>query len=72
MTPWKLTEVLALSTVGLCVWVPGVLYAFWSIKAGHFVDFPSGFTGFMAASSAITLGLLGLQQFAPKQQTSSQ
>jgi hypothetical protein len=64
-------EILALSSVLFTIWIPGGLFAFWSVKAGHFVDFPSGVTGFMAAANAIVLGLLGLSQFSNRTTTTT-
>lgn len=66
MTPWKLTEVIALATIGLTVWIPAVFWMAWSIKAGHFVDFPVNLAGFVGSASVMALGLLTLPQFATK------
>lgn len=64
MKPWKLIEVIVLATLALCVWLPAILFFYWSVRAGHFVPFESSFTAFMGAASGITLGILGLSWFA--------
>jgi hypothetical protein len=65
------TEVLVMVTVFLCIVVPSLLWTFYSVKAGHLVEFPGSLTGFMAAANTITLGLLGLQQFTAKTTTTT-
>lgn len=64
MKTWKLIEWIVLLTLALCVWLPALLYIFWSVRAGHFVPFEASFTAFMGAASGITLGILGLSWFA--------
>jgi hypothetical protein len=51
------------TVVVACVVVPMALWAFESGKSGKLVDFPSTMTGFMSAATALTLAVLGIQQF---------
>lgn len=70
MIKQNLVQIFAGSTVLLCIVVPAVLWTVFSVKAGKMEEFPGSLTGFMAAANAITLGLLGLQQFSAKSVTS--
>lgn len=59
-------EVMALSLLLCCVWTPAVLWTVYSIREGKLAEFPASYTGFMGAASGLTLGILGIQWFAPK------
>lgn len=66
MTPWKLTEVIALTTLGLTIWLPAVLWMIFSVQAGRLVDLPAGLIGFVGPACAAAVGFLVLPQFASK------
>lgn len=63
-------EVQAMFAMLFCVIIPGVIWAWFSIRDGKMAEFPAGLTPFIASAEGITVALLGVQQFAPKNKTS--
>jgi hypothetical protein len=62
--PFTLIEVIALSVVVFCVWIPGILWTYYSVKSGHMVDYPANLAGYMAGVAGLVVGILGVQSLA--------
>lgn len=64
-------EMLALATAVFCIWIPAALFAWFSFTAKKFIELPTSWSVFMGAANTITLGILGLQQFASRTKTTT-